>query len=386
MISVEEYFLEVTKGVEPLPAVELPLEETTGCTLAEPLKAKLAVPPFTNSAMDGFAVRAEDLKGATPESGVTLPVRADIAAGTALDSAHEAGYATRIMTGAPVPEGADTVVKVEDTNIEPGPRDLPAEVTIYKEVRAGANVRYAGENAKVGEEIIKKGVTITAPVVASAASIGYGTIPVIPKPRVAVISTGAELRAPGEPIEPGQIPDSNSIMLASLAESFGAEVVYRGNSGDTPEQLLEVLREAAAVSDLVITSGGVSAGAFDPIKMIGDKAGLSFRQVRMQPGKPQGHGLIDVDGRQVKLVSLPGNPVSVFVSFILFVRPIISLMAGRGNASLELLPAIAGSDWKSSKGRRQYAPVIATLGERNITVRPVQGKSSPSHLVATLHR
>ncbi|MDO5049547.1 MAG: molybdopterin molybdotransferase MoeA [Actinomycetaceae bacterium] len=386
MISVEEYLDQVTAGVTKLPAVELPLEQAAGCILAEDLVAKLAVPPFTNSAMDGFAVKAADVEGASADSPVTLKIFEDVAAGASSDNELQPGYATRIMTGAPIPPGADAVVKVEDTNILPGPQELPDEVTIFAGLKPGKNIRKAGGNVQAGEVVVEAGAIVTPQVMSAAASIGYNTLPVIRRPRVGVIATGTELVDPGQPLEPGKIPDSNSILIAGLVRSFGAEVVYQGRSGDTPDCLAEMYRDAAREADLIITSGGVSAGAFDVVKELGMTAGFKFETVRMQPGKPQGHGEIDVDGRKVKVVSLPGNPVSVYVSFILYVRPVLSLLAGFGRGDLQGIPAVAGTDWKSTKGRRQYAPMIAKFTDEGVKVYPTHSSSSGSHLIATLHR
>lgn len=384
MITPEEYLDQVTTGVEPLPVVDIPLEAAAGCVLAKNLEAKFAVPPFTNSAMDGFAVRAADVEGASEDSPVTLPVQDDVSAGST-GAELKPGFATRIMTGAPVPPGADAVIKVEDTNIKPGPRDLPKEVTFFRDAPVGKNIRKAGENVAVGDVVLEKGLTVNAQIMSAAASVGYATLPVVRKPRVAVISTGSELVEPGEELTPGKIPDSNSILLAGLARSFGAEVTYRGRSGDTVEALAQTYREAAANADLIITSGGVSAGAFDVVKELGMQAGMHFAKVAMQPGKPQGHGEIEVEGRKVKIVSLPGNPVSVYVSFILFARPVLSILSGRGRMDLQSIPAIAGTEWTSSKGRRQYAPMVAKATEEGITVYPTHTQASGSHLVATLH-
>lgn len=386
MISVEEYLDQVTAGVEPLPTVELPLEQAAGCVLAEPLVAKLAVPPFTNSAMDGFAVRAEDVKGASQDSPVTLPIFEDVAAGDSSDNELKPGHATRIMTGAPVPPGADAVVKVEDTNIKPGPVDLPDQVQFFRETAKGKNIRNVGENVQVGDTIAEAGLVVTPQLMSAAASIGYDTLPVVRRPRVAVIATGTELVDPGHALEPGKIPDSNSILIAGLARSFGAEVTYKGRAEDTPDSLAKVYREAAEKADLIVTSGGVSAGAFDVVKELGTEAGFNFATVKMQPGKPQGNGAIEADGRSVKVVSLPGNPVSVYVSFILFVRPVLSIMAGFGRMDLQGIPAIAGADWTSSKGRRQFAPMVAKYSDEGVTVYPTHEQSSGSHLIATLHK
>ncbi|MDU7239087.1 gephyrin-like molybdotransferase Glp [Actinomyces sp.] len=386
MISVEEYVSQVTAGIAPLPAEERPLESALGTTLAASIEARVAVPPFTNSAMDGFAVRADDVHGASKDAGVNLPVLEDVAAGSTANGTLKPGFATRIMTGAPLPEGADAVVKVEDTNIEPGPVQMPDQVTIFSAVQPGTNVRKAGENVAVGDLILEAGITVTPQVLAAAASVGYGKLPVIPKPRIAIISTGSELQDPGNALAHGQIPDSNGIMLDALARSLGAEVTYRGRTGDEPQHLEQMFTEAGRCADLIITSGGVSAGAFDPVKIVGKTHNFNFEKVAMQPGKPQGHGVINVDDRAVPVMCLPGNPVSVYVSFMLFVRPIIGILAGRPGSKLQAVPALAGASFKSAKNRRQYAPMRAELSTSGITVYPTHSQASGSHLIATLHQ
>lgn len=386
MIGVEEYFAKVLHGIKALPVKEIPLDKALGYTLAQTLEAKLPVPPFTNSAMDGFAVHAEDVAEASSERPVTLPVTADIAAGSAPQTPVKRGEAARIMTGAPMPEGANAVVKVEDTNIEAGPRALPRSVTIYSSAKPGKNVRREGGNMNAGDEVLQAGTRVTPQVIAAAASVGYHSLPVFRKPRVAIISTGSELQDPGRKLEPGQIPDSNSIFLAALAQTYGGDVTYRGRSGDDPEHLAEVLHEAGRNADLIITSGGVSQGAFDPVKEVGLKNGFTFEAVRMQPGKPQGFGNLDIDGRSVKVICLPGNPVSVYVSFILFARPLLAVMAGGKAPPLQPVRAIAGASWTSPKGRRQYAPMMAELRADGIVVYPTQSQVSGSHLIASLHK
>ncbi|WP_072342251.1 molybdopterin molybdotransferase MoeA [Actinomyces urinae] len=386
MISVEDYFSQVTSGITPLPAEEQPLESALGSTLAASIEARVAVPPFTNSAMDGFAVHAGDVQAASKDTGVTLPVLEDVAAGATTNATLKPGFATRIMTGAPLPDGADAVVKVEDTNIQPGPVQMPDQVTIFSAVQPGTNVRKAGENVAVGSPILEEGIVVTPQVLAAAASVGYGKLTVVPKPRIAIISTGAELQDPGIDIAHGQIPDSNGIMLDGLTRSLGAEVTYRGRTGDAPEHLEQMFNKVGRNADLIITSGGVSAGAFDPVKIVGKTHNFTFEKVAMQPGKPQGHGVINVDGRGVPVMCLPGNPVSVYVSFMLFVRPIISILAGRPGSKLQAVPALAGTSFKSAKNRRQYAPMRAELSTSGITVYPTHSQASGSHLIATLHQ
>lgn len=385
MIPVEDYLAKILEGVRPLPTVQTPLLDALGTVVARDLKAQLAVPPFTNSAMDGFAVRFKDVRGTNPDHPTQLPVQEDLAAGVSGEHALKPGNAARIMTGAPIPVGADTVVKVEDTNIAPGPTDLPGTVTFYQVGNEGANVRAKGEDVNEGEVVIHAGEEVTPALISAAASVGYSELPVHAQPRVAVVSTGEELVAPGRELSGGQIPDSNSLLLAALAQTWGSEVVFRGRSGDSPEALAQVYDQAAEQADLIITSGGVSAGAFDVVKALGMEHGFEFTKVCMQPGKPQGHGHWETEGRRVKAINLPGNPVSVFVSFTLFVRPVLAAMAGRSE-KLATTHAIAATGWKSAKNRRQYAPVVARQTDRGLEVTPTHVLAGKSHLVATLPR
>nr|NLD40577.1 molybdopterin molybdotransferase MoeA [Actinomycetales bacterium] len=284
MITVEQHLARITDGVRPLPSEEVPIIDGVGRVLAEPLLALHPVPPFTNSAMDGFAVRAAV---ATP--GVWLPVRGDVPAGPVEPAPLEPGTAQRIMTGAPLPEGADAIVPVEDTDQPRGPAPLPERVRIDAAPVAGRFVRRAGEDVAPGAEVLPAGTLLTPAAVAAAISVGHGTARVHRRPRVVVLSTGAELRPAGEPLEPGQIPDSNGPLLAALARGEGAEVLYAASTGDGTEEFAAALHTALA-ADVVVTSGGASAGAFDVVKEVAEPLGVEFVEVAMQPGKPQGHG------------------------------------------------------------------------------------------------
>ncbi len=429
MKAVDEYLNQVLTQVNSLPPTVMPVAEALGATLAEDVFARFPVPPFTNSAMDGFAVRSCDLPNvlentstpaatgaeksattvpaATPSQSelpsapgddgakktlpLTLPVEADIAAGDNGDYQLSPGHAIRIMTGARMPAGADTVIKVEDTTLPAGPLDLPKEVTIERCPRAGANVRKAGEDAAVGDLVLAAGTVLTPAALSSAVSIGYSELPVYRRPRVAVISTGLELRPAGASLKGAQIPDSNSVLLEALLRRQDVIVSGVYSSDDEPEVFAKTLEQAAQGADLIVTTGGVSAGAYDVVKQVGLSGGLAFTKVAMQPGKPQGFGSIAApDGAAVYVATLPGNPVSVFVSFHVFVRPVLAALSGKeGRAALQTRAATTTVAWKSPAGKRQFVPVHLTEAERvgdTPTVTPTHRLGARSHFVASLHQ
>ena len=411
MIPLEDYVSQVLETLSPLEDGRLELGRAHGRVLAEDVTAAVPVPPWTNSAMDGYAVRAKDTTGACPLTPVVLPVSGDVPAGAAPRPLAE-GTAQRIMTGAMLPEGADAVVKVEDTDQAPGPHPIPERVEIRAAATPGLSVRRAGEDVAAGDPVMAAGTRLSAAAISALASVGLGSVLVRPQVRVAVVSTGAELRDAGQALEPGTIPDSNSLLLAGLVTEHGAVCTSVARSGDTAESLAEVLRQAAAGADLIVTSGGVSAGAFDPLTMLaqvqrGEEAPvhLDFVKVAMQPGKPQGHGwVLADDGRRVPIICLPGNPVSVLVSFTTIVAPALAHLAGQDAAGgAELLPgrpaltARAAVGWRTPPGRRQHVPVRFTEAPTGSGVRsdlgdgaglpwvtPTHRLGSGSHLVASL--
>ena len=419
-LSVEAYVAEVLAALTPLPAVDTPLFAAHGLVLAQDVTAALPVPPWTNSAMDGYAVRARDTESAAPQAPVILPVAGDVPAGTA-PAPLVPGTAQRIMTGAMLPENADAVVKVEDTDQAPGPHPPPAEVGIRVAARPGLNVRQAGEDVGIGDSVLTAGTFMTATAVASLASVGLSAVRAFPRPRVAVVSTGAELVEPGQELPAGAIPDSNSLLLAGLVAEHGARLASVSRSGDTAESLAMALIEAARGADLIVTSGGVSAGAFDPLVMLaeddeggagGAAAGgedgestadgpvqLRLAKVAMQPGKPQGHGVVRIeDGgthRQVPIITLPGNPVSVLVSFITVVAPALARLAGRDSVPGPLpgsgvrrphdalsMRARAAAAWRTPPGRRQHIPVRFVQAPARASVEDVED-SAPSAAEST---
>lgn len=414
MDSPEDYVAEVLSHLAPLPAVELPLSKAHGAVLAADVQALLPVPPWTNSAMDGYAVRSAETVGASPSSPRSLPVSGDLPAGQA-PGPLAPGSAIRIMTGAALPKGADAVVRVEDTDQSPGPHPLPTAVALHKEVQPGENVRQAGENVTAGEPVLSAGTVLSATALSSLVSTGHASVPVIPRPRVAVISTGSELVPAGQTLKPGMIPDSNSVLLSGLIQEAGGVVGPVLHAGDSAEELSATLRKAATQADLVVTSGGVSAGAYDPLTMLAaatspaDGAGgvgtgtgtdistnieLSFTKVAMQPGKPQGRGVIHAaDGRDVPILMLPGNPVGVLVSFTLIVAPALARLGGWPPINTPPLTARAAVGWKAAGARRQHIPVrfVTAPSQEHATdstvapwVEPTHRLGSGSHLVASL--
>ncbi|UCM88610.1 molybdotransferase-like divisome protein Glp [Streptomyces marincola] len=389
--SVDEHLDDVLGAVRPLAPIELPLLDADGCVLVEDVPVTAPLPPFDNSSMDGYAVRVADVETATEEYPAVLRVIGDIAAGSGRPPAVGPGEAARIMTGAPVPPGAQAVVPVEwtDGGTGAGPadamtgRDHGPEVRVHRPAAAGAHIRPRGSDAAPGTVALAAGTVLGAPQIGLLAAIGRATVPVRPRPRVVVLSTGSELTAPGRPLAPGRIHDSNGFMLTAAARDAGA-VAYRASAvADEPETLRATLDDQLGRADLIVTSGGVSVGAYDVVKEALDGR-AEFRRLAMQPGKPQGFGLIGP--ARTPLFALPGNPVSAYVSFELFVRPALRAMAGRTADALHRPRTTARLDGEgpvaSPAGRRQYLRGSHDAGRG--TVRPVGGAGS--HLVAALAR
>lgn len=383
-MSVEQYRDSILRDVVALPFEQLPLTQCLGTTTAATVAAHVAVPVFTNSAMDGYAVHSEDVALASPDNPITLQVSGEVPAGSASDECVGNGHAVRVMTGAAVPAGANAVVPVELTDQQLGAAPLPREVRVHAAVGEGANIRLAGEDLAEGDLVLSAGVLLDATALAAAAATGHGSLSVIPPPRVAIIATGAELVGAGQPLDRGQIHDSNSLMLFGLAREAGANPVSVARCSDEPAELDRAVAEAVRVADVVITTGGVSVGTHDVVKNSVLADTLRFVRVAMQPGKPQGHGtLTSPDGRRVPIMTLPGNPVSVFVSWHCFVLPLLNRLAGRdAQTTTRWTTAIAGQDWRSPAGRRQYIPV-ARLDDGKVV--PTHRLGSGSHLIASLH-
>lgn len=383
LASVEQHLAHILSAVRRLPAEGIPLGGARGRTLAAPVRAAVDIPVFDNSGMDGFAVRFVDVAGATAERPTTLKVVADLPAGTDLDPPLGPGEAARIMTGSPVPTDADAIVPFEET--VGGLDDSLVTVSVTRAPRAaGVHVRRRGDDAREGDELLPAGTLFGALQAAAAAAAGVGTVVVSETPRVAIVSTGSELVAPGSPLRRGQIPESNSELLQGLVEDAGAAVVLRRSVPDDSAALREVIGHAGELgAHAVIFTGGVSAGAYEVVKStLGPAGEMAFVKVAMQPGKPQGFGVIDGGAL---LFGLPGNPVSAAVSFEVFVRPALLLMQGRSDIHRPILRLRAAEAWRTPPGRRQYLPAaIDRSHPAGWTVRPATAGGSGSHLAGGL--
>jgi molybdopterin molybdotransferase len=315
-LSVDEALERILTRVRPLPPARMALLDALGRVLAEDIVADRDVPSFRNSAMDGYAVRGADVASAP----VQLRVTGDIAAGATPNGGVGAGEAMRIMTGAPMPDGADTVVRVEDTD------NRTDTVTIMTVTKPGTSVRAAGEDLKTGETILRSGTVLRAAEIGVLATLGRTAALVVPAARVAILSTGDELVELDAPLAPGQIRDANRYSLASAARAMGATPIPLGIVRDTADDLRRALRDAAARADVIVTSGGVSVGDHDHVKPVVDELGsMDFWSIAIRPGRPLAFG--EIDGTLI--FGLPGNPVSSLLGFELFVRPALLKMAGR---------------------------------------------------------
>ncbi|MFI6443406.1 gephyrin-like molybdotransferase Glp [Kitasatospora sp. NPDC050543] len=390
MWTVDEHLADVLAAAAPLPAIELQLLEAQGCLLAEDVTADGDLPPFDNSSMDGYAVRTADTAGASDRYPSVLTVIGDIAAGAGDLPKVGPGQSARIMTGAPVPPGAEAVAPVEWTDGGTGTGEAAdsmgaaaagEEVRVLRPVTEGAHIRRRGSDITAGRQVLTAGTLLGPTQLGLLAAIGRATVKVRPRPRVVVLSTGSELVQPGEPVGPGQIPDSNSFTLTAAARAAGA-IAYRvGGVPDDAAVLRGVLEDQLGRADLIVTSGGVSVGAYDVVKEVFESyGGVDFRRLRMQPGKPQGFGRIGSRaGTGVPLLALPGNPVSSYISFELFVRPMIRTMLGAPDVHRPVVRAVCPAELRSPAGRRQFLRGHYDGAGR---VEPVGGEGS--HLVGAL--
>ena len=376
MDSVEAHLADITAAIRPLPARELPLADALGAVLANDVTARRPMPSFDNSSMDGYAVHANDVVAASTDNPVLLPVKGEVAAGDIRRHDLVPGSVLRIMTGAPMPAGADAVVPVELTD---GGIDL---VAIREPVRAGNAVRLAGGDAQPGDLLLSAGTRLGAVHVALLAAAGHGAVLARPRPRVIVIATGDELVEPGGELVPGQIFESNAIMLAAAAREAGCPAVRHPIVHDNTDAVLAAVQDALEAADLLITSGGVSMGGeHDVVKAALSTLGtVAFRRVAMQPGMPQGFGT--VGPAATPIFTLPGNPVSAYVSFCLFVRPALDALQGLFTERGELGRATLTGPVHSPPKRRSYLRGILDSGTGQVTTVPGQA----SHQLANLAR
>jgi molybdopterin molybdotransferase len=369
LVSVEEHQKRVAALIGTLPVVTLPVPDCLGLVLARGLTSAISLPPFDNSAMDGYAVRAADLAGADRQRPVVLPVAEDIPAGRTDIVPLLPGTVHRIMTGAPMPPGADAVLPVEQTDAGTG------QVELYAEVAPGTHLRRTGEDVAAGNVVLTAGTALGPVQLGLAAAVGTESLPVHRRPRVLVLSTGSELVAPGKPLLPGQIYESNGIMLAAAVRAVGGEPELLRFVPDDVASFHAALAEPVTTADLVITSGGVSAGAYEVVKDALTGQGVTFYKVAMQPGGPQGAGTY----RGVPVVTLPGNPVSAAISFEIFVRP--ALLAALGHRMVERRRPVAtlATAVTAPAGRRQYRRGHYEPGTASVA--PVGGPGS--HLLGS---
>ncbi|MFB4319683.1 gephyrin-like molybdotransferase Glp [Actinomadura sp. 21ATH] len=372
MISVDEHLAGILGAVRALPPLELALLEAAGGVLAEPVEAPVALPPFDNSAMDGYAVVAADVAGASADAPVTLPVIGDIAAGDAGVTALRPGLTARIMTGAAMPAGADAVIPVEWTD------GGTATVRITRPCPPGHYIRRSGEDVVAGQVVVAEGARLGAAQLGMLAAVGRSHVRVRPRPRVVVLSTGAELREPGAKLAPGQIWDSNSFMLTAAVEEAGAKGYRQATVGDEPEEVRATLLDQLGRADAIVTTGGVSMGARDVVKEVfaearpGEASTVAFGKVAMRPGKPQGFGLLE----GVPIFTLPGNPVSAYVSFQVFVRPALRAMQGLPPEPLPTVTAVLAEDVRSPAGLRHFLRARLSYERGHYGVAPAESQGS----------
>ena len=376
MQNVDDYLAEILAAIRPLTPRELSLEDADGGVLAEDITAQWPLPPFDNSAMDGYAVRAADLAAATAEHPVTLPVTGEVAAGDTREHQVAPGSCVRIMTGAPIPAGADAVVPVELTD------GGIAQVAIREAARPGDSVRRAGGDAVPGDALLAAGIRLGPAALGLLAASGRASVLARPRPRMIVLSTGNELAAPGTPVTRGQIWESNSFMLASAARQAGAVAARQASVPDDPAKVLAVIEDAAGRADLLVTSGGVSMGGeHDVVKAALEKLGtVGFRKVAMQPGMPQGFGM--VGAASTPIMTLPGNPVSAYVSFQLFVRPALRALQGKASGHQRTARAVLTAPLRSPRDKRSF--LRGVLADDGTEVTPLSGQAS--HQLAALAR
>ncbi len=351
LVSVDDYREGILAGLEPLDPITLPLADSHGCVLAEDVVAQWPLPSFDNSSMDGYAVIAGDVSSAAEASPVTLTVIDDVPAGSRADVALRPGCAVRIMTGAPIPSGTDCIVPVEVTDAGTD------SVEIRERVAAGSYIRRAGEDVIIGDVVVRAGTLLSSRQLAVIAAVGRGHVVVYPRPRVAVLSTGSELVEPGTPLSKGMISDSNSFLLVSAANEAGAQAYRVPPVPDDAEAFSAAISDQLHRADLILTSGGVSMGAYDTVKEVFSSYGtVEFIKVAMHPGMPQGHGVVgESDDERIPVITLPGNPVSSYISFQNFVRPAINKLRGLGSTDRPRRAAEVTKPLDSPQSKRQFA-------------------------------
>lgn len=373
--SVDQHLADILSGIEVIAPLDLQLLDAHGCILAEAVTADHDLPMFDNSSMDGYAVRVDDVASASESEPVRLPVIGDIAAGSPPTYTVQSGMSVRIMTGAAVPPGAEAVIPLEWTD------GGIAGVSVSRAPKPGQHIRRRGEDVAAGQVILEAGTRLGPGQLGLLAAVGRDRVVVRPRPRVVIISTGSELVEPGAATAPGQIHESNSYILTTAAREAGAVAFRVGIVPDDDRSLMNAIEDQLIRADLVLTSGGVSVGAYDVVKEVLSRLGtVAFDTVAMQPGKPQGFGTIGPDATPI--ITLPGNPVSSYVSFEVFVRPVIRRMLGVEPLLRPVVRASCTEAFGSPAGKRQFARGWLDVVDGRYVVRPVGGAGS--HLVGDL--
>lgn len=385
MISVSEALEKLLTEFNPLDSEIVPLSGAAGRVLYESVKSSIDLPQFTNSSMDGFALRARDVFSAQKSSPSELQVVEDIPAGKSPSIQLEEGQTARIMTGAPLPEGADAVIPVEDTDqYDPKTRtafDLPASIHVFRSVNPGDYIRTRGEDVQQGEVVLEANSPLKPQELGILAMLGIPEVPVYRKPKVSILSTGDELVPLGEPLEMGQIHDSNAYTISALIERDYGIPEYLGIVPDDEDSVQNFLETAAAHQvDLILTSAGVSVGVFDYVRTVVERNGeLSFWRVNMRPGKPVAFG----NFQGVPFIGLPGNPVSAFVGYEVFVRPAILKMSGISAVPRYRIKARL-EDEISSDGRESYLRGVLRYQDEEWTAR-LTGHQGSGNLLSLVH-
>lgn len=382
LLSVEAVLERVLAQVNPLPAEYIPLGDALNRIVATEIEAGANIPPFANSSMDGYAVRAAEVAGASSAAPVVLAVTMDIPAGRVPQGTLQAGAAARIMTGAMLPDGADAVIPVESTDDDfrsDGTAKLPEQIAIFRAVLAGDYVRPVGEDIRVGQTILRAGAALRPQDIGVLASLGQAVVPVVRQPRVAILSSGDELVEVDAPLGPGQIRNSNSYMLDGLVREQGGIPQRIPTARDTLNDVWRRFREALDWQpDLILSTAGVSVGAHDLVRVVVEELGnLSLWRVNVRPGKPLAFGAVGV----VPFFGLPGNPVSASVTFDIFVRPVLAVLAGRSASSVPMTAATLAEDVRSD-GRRSYLRVTLRRDPQNELIAHLTGTQSSGALMS----
>ena len=368
MLPVEQALKRILELCDVLPSETKDIRDCTGQVLAVDVVAPFEIPPHDNTAMDGYAVQSSDTNGASYENPVFLNTVGELAAGYLYQGRVGPGEAVRIMTGAPIPPGADSIVPFEETDEEglraPGQQTTQNRVIgVLKAASPGANIRYRGEDVQQGKVILTAGTLLRGPQIAVLASLGVPSVDVVRRPIVAILSTGDELLTPGEELVAGKIFDSNAYGLSALTTEYGGIPRHLGIARDTIEALTEKIHKAIISSDLIVTSAGVSRGDFDVVKeVLANEGSIDFWTVRMKPGKPLAFGQFNSpNGRKIPHIGLPGNPVSSLLAFELFGRPVLHKMLGCEPQKRPMVRAIADEPIINTDGRRVYARALMSF-------------------------